>query len=235
MRDFDYDVMQKKSIARGATRMKNGSKSKKCSLPHDGCTPAQLRRLNGPVSTYKMDEPMTWESFKAMPVDLQKRYIVGLQEMYQANDSMLAEMFGVGIQVVARMRKKIGVGPFNFGGRLSAKDIEIRDAKWAAFCNGVVGGGNSESVIPSLYNDDAPFGVDKVDEPVEPIVDEPSESRQIRDMLELDSLKLDIYRPETLDVTFISEDLHAESINKMIRQMVLPEGKCKIRISIEKL
>ena len=63
MHDFDYDAMQKKRIARGAMHMKRGSKSKKCSLPHDGLTAAQLRRLNGPVSTYKMDEPMDWEGF----------------------------------------------------------------------------------------------------------------------------------------------------------------------------
>ena len=75
MNDFDYDVMQKKRIARGASRMKRGSKSKKCTLPSDYLTAAQKRRLNGPVSTYKLDEPMSLESFKAMPEDLQKQYM----------------------------------------------------------------------------------------------------------------------------------------------------------------
>ena len=76
MHDFDYDAMQKKRIARGASHMKCGSKSKKCTLPSDYLTAAQKRRLNGPVSTYKLDEPMNWESFKAMPEDLQKKYIL---------------------------------------------------------------------------------------------------------------------------------------------------------------
>ena len=53
MHDFDYDAMQKKRIARGASHMKRGSKSKKCTLPSDYLTAAQKRRLNGPVSTYK--------------------------------------------------------------------------------------------------------------------------------------------------------------------------------------
>ena len=93
MHDFDYDAMQKKRIARGASHMKRGSKSKKCTLPSDYLTAAQKRRLNGPVSTYKLDEPMNWESFKAMPEDLQKKYILGLQENYGANDEMIGKMF----------------------------------------------------------------------------------------------------------------------------------------------
>ena len=48
MHDFDYDAMQKKRIARGASHMKRGSKSKKCTLPSDYLTAAQKRRLNAP-------------------------------------------------------------------------------------------------------------------------------------------------------------------------------------------
>ena len=70
MNDFDYDVLQKKRTAAGARHMKRGSRSKRCSLPSDNLTPAQLKRRNGPVSTYKLDAPMRWDDFKAMPVDL---------------------------------------------------------------------------------------------------------------------------------------------------------------------
>ena len=236
MHDFDYDAMQKKRIAQGAKHMKRGSKSKKCSLPSDRLTPAQLRRMNGPVSTYKLDEPMNWESFKAMPEDLQKQYIIKLQETYQATDGMLCKMFDRSIATVLAYRKKLGVDPIK-DARIYGRDKEIREAKWDAFCNGVVGGKpgevcdkpNDEPNIPSLYNDDAPFVFSNDPN----YTDDPAEIRQIKDMLE--NLTLDIYRPEELNLTFISEDLHAESINKMIRQMVLPEGKCRIKISIEKV
>ena len=60
MNDFDYDALQKKRIASGAFHMKRGSRSKRCSLPSDNLTPAQLKRRNGPVSTYKLDQPMSW-------------------------------------------------------------------------------------------------------------------------------------------------------------------------------
>lgn len=238
MHDFDYDAMQKKRIARGAIHMKNGSKSKKCSLPHDGLTPAQLRRLNGPVSTYKLDEPMNWESFKAMPEDLQKKYICGLQDTYQANDNMLAVMFGVNIGTIVRTRKKIGLSAYMTGGRLSKRDIEIRDAKWEAFCNGVVGGkpGNveviedtvepvkeEEPVIASLYNDDIP------------IIRDPIQTGLIKDALDLAEKIVDIPRPERLDVTYIKEIDSVDDIMKMIKPLRLPNGKCRIRISIEKL
>lgn len=139
MHDFDYDAMQKKRIARGASHMKRGSKSKKCTLPSDYLTAAQKRRLNGPVSTYKLDEPMSWESFKAMPEDLQKKYILNLQETYQTNDKMIAKLFGKSDVSVCKMRHALGVGAMGQN-KMTRDEVAVRDAKWDAFCNGVVGG-----------------------------------------------------------------------------------------------
>lgn len=236
MNDFDYDSMQKKRIARGAMHMKRGSKSKKCSLPSDNLTPAQLRRLNGPVSTYKLDEPMNWESFKAMPEDLQKQYIRNLQDTYQATDGMLSTMLGKSKPTIMKLRNELDIAAVK-SAKMKGKEAEIRDAKWEAFCNGVVGGKpgepgeeNHEDVIETneVATDRA---YDHIDDPN--YVDYPAEIRQIKDMM--DNLTLDIYRPEELNVTFISEDFHADSINRMIQQMVLPEGRCRIKIEIEKI
>ena len=52
MNDFDFDVLQKKRIARGAYHRKNGSKSKRCTLPSDYLTAAEKRKLNGEVMDY---------------------------------------------------------------------------------------------------------------------------------------------------------------------------------------
>ena len=248
MHDFDYDAMQKKRIARGATHMKRGSKSKKCSLPHDGLTPAQLRRLNGPVSTYKLDEPMNWESFKAMPEDLQKQYIRNLQDTYQANDHMLAKMFCKSNPTIMKSRNELGIAALS-SAKMKGKEAEIRNAKWDAFCNGVVGGkpGEPGEIEEIKEPNDIPTGIEPegCKEALEVTgaacsfennpnyVDDPSEIRQIKDML--DDMTLDIYKPEELNITFVSEDFHADSINRMIRQMVLPEGRCRIKIEIEKI
>ena len=142
MNDFDYDVLQKKRTAAGARHMKRGSRSKRCSLPSDNLTPAQLKRRNGPVSTYKLDEPMRWDDFKAMPVDLQKKYLTNLVETYGATNEMLGDMFYVHPTHVGAVKKALGVISNN-PRHLSKEKKTIRDQMWEAFCNGVVGGGNA--------------------------------------------------------------------------------------------
>ena len=95
MNDFDFDVMQKKRIANNAARMKRGSKSKKCSLPSDHLTPAQWKRRNGPVSTYSLNQPMSWETFKSLPTDIQQSYIDILQSRFNVTTSTISkELFG---------------------------------------------------------------------------------------------------------------------------------------------
>ena len=46
MNDFDFDVMTKKRIARGAAARKCGSKSRRCTLPSDYLTDAQKKARN---------------------------------------------------------------------------------------------------------------------------------------------------------------------------------------------
>ena len=147
MNDFDYDVLQKKRIAAGARHMKRGSRSKRCSLPSDNLTPAQLKRRNGPVSTYKLDEPMRWDDFKSMPVDLQKKYLTNLVETYGATNEMLGDMFYVHPTHVGAVKKALGVVSHN-PHRLIGEKKAIRDQMWAAFCNGVVGGGDAVKETP---------------------------------------------------------------------------------------
>ena len=147
MNDFDYDALQKKRIAAGARHMKRGSRSKRCSLPSDNLTPAQLKRRNGPVSTYKLDEPMRWDDFKAMPVDLQKQYLTNLVETYGATNEMLGDMFYVHPTHVGAVKNALGVVSHN-PHRLIGEKKAIRDQMWAAFCNGVVGGGDAVKETP---------------------------------------------------------------------------------------
>ena len=147
MNDFDYDALQKKRIAAGARHMRRGSRSKRCFLPSDNLTPAQLKRRNGPVSTYKLDAPMRWDDFKEMPADLQKQYLTYLVETYGATNEMLGDMFYVHPTYVGAMKKALGVVSHN-PHRLIGEKKAVRDQMWAAFCNGVVGGGDAVKETP---------------------------------------------------------------------------------------
>lgn len=102
MTDFDYDCLQKKRIANQAKYRKNGSKSKKCTLPSDRLTHKQWKERCGAVMSYNFGSPMNWEDFKQMPERIQAEYITNLQEKYSATATDLAKMFGVKPLTVTR-------------------------------------------------------------------------------------------------------------------------------------
>lgn len=139
MNDFDYDVMLKKRIASGARHRKCGSKSKFCGLPSDYMTRKERAAMNGPVKTYKLDEPMTFNEFLDLPDDLKKMYLQNLSELYGASNGSIAKMMGCTDVTVGRYKKILGIGcPGRGAGKRMSKD---KKAMWEAFCNGVVGGG----------------------------------------------------------------------------------------------
>lgn len=170
MNDFDYEVMQKKRIAHSAAHMKRGSKSKKCTLPSDHLTPAQWKRRNGPVSTYKLDAPMSWEQFREMPFDLRKKYLNNLYDLYGASDTRIGAMMFVHPQTIARARAELGI--HRSGARVGAEELARREAMWSAFCNGVVGGGDSAEAPTEDYDaetaermDDGPIDEGQMEDP----------------------------------------------------------------------
>ena len=75
MNDFDYDVMQKKRIARGAFSRKGTVNQKGCRLPHENLTKKEREALNGEVKTVGFNDKITWDFFKTLPVDLQEEYL----------------------------------------------------------------------------------------------------------------------------------------------------------------
>lgn len=242
MHDFDYDAMQKKRIARGASHMKHNRKG--CSLPSDYLTAAQKRRLNGPVSTYKLDEPMNWESFKAMPEDLQKKYILNLQETYQANNDMLGKMFGVTGVSVCRMRNALGIKAMGQS-KMTHDEVSVRDAKWDAFCNGVVGGKPGEP--KKIENNEVEEPHDEIDDFVgisDPEVEEPVKAPERIEIEEIEPIEepvkvpekekpVDFLMTEKLDVTFVSDSGDLETVFQLLKQLGSHAGRCRIRIEIE--
>lgn len=126
MNDFDFDVMQKKRIANNAARMKRGSKSKKCSLPSDHLTPAQWKRRNGPVSTYSLNQPMNWETFKSLPTDIQQSYIDILQSRFNVTTATIGkDMFDKTPATLKAHMEKYGLKYIQMKGRnMTAEERE---------------------------------------------------------------------------------------------------------------
>ena len=231
MNDFDYDVLQKKRTAAGARHMKRGSRSKRCSLPSDNLTPAQLKRRNGPVSTYKLDEPMRWDDFKAMPVDLQKKYLTNLVETYGATNEMLGDMFYVHPTHVGAVKKALGVVSHN-PHRLIGEKKAIRDQMWAAFCNGVVGGGDAVKETPKEPKKVETLPVRCPDEREEASItpadtEAPAEAEPV------------IVKIPMLDMTELSATFNGwftpETFLGWIAKLPIPEADVRIKVEVEKV
>ena len=114
MNDFDYDIVQKKRVARGAFAHVNRKRGK-CRLPSDYLTAAQKREMNGKMKTYNATRPMPWEDFKAMPDDIKREYLRNMQSCGGAA-TYLAEEMGCCSATIRECGKKLGV-PFVRGGR----------------------------------------------------------------------------------------------------------------------
>lgn len=134
MNDFDYDVWQKKIIARGAYHMKRGSRSKKCSLPYEKLSPTQRKKLNGEVASYNMSKVLSWETFRKLQPDTQKEYLEGLRAKFGVSASRIArDMFKISPASLTKYVKDNGVD-FQFVGHgpMSNKALE----KWEEFVFG---------------------------------------------------------------------------------------------------
>lgn len=95
MNDFDFDVREKKRIAASARHRVCGSRSKHCFLPSDRLTKAQLAKRNGPVATFNMSGPMSWDMFDQLPQDLKGEYLIGLRDRFNPSPAQLGRMFGL--------------------------------------------------------------------------------------------------------------------------------------------
>ena len=110
MKDFDYEVLQRKRLAQQARHKRNGSKSRKCSLPSDGLTHKQWKEKNGEVMTYNLSKPMDWETFKALPVDIQEEYLNKLINEHGANQERICyKMFRIGHRTFKTHLEKTGM------------------------------------------------------------------------------------------------------------------------------
>ena len=131
MTDFDYDVMQKKRLAASARHVVNGSRSKYCSLPSDNLTAAELKRRNGPVITYNLSVPMSWNTYKTMPDDIRRSYLEGLRDKYHVSLRNIGSMCGVSGYTAAVEAKRLGVH-FPQHSRMEASE----KAAWEVFLTG---------------------------------------------------------------------------------------------------
>ena len=108
---FHSDCRDKKNIARSARnkRTHNG-KSGGVKFPSDYMTKKEIKAMSGEVKSYKLNEPMSWKEFKAMPDDIKVTYIKLLREKFNPFDSAIADIMGINKVSFSQEIKRLGLG-----------------------------------------------------------------------------------------------------------------------------
>jgi hypothetical protein len=129
---YIQDVKDKKTTARSARnkRTHNG-KGGSVKFPSDYMTQKEIKAMSGEVKSYRLNKPMSWLEFKAMPNDIQYGYIKLLKEKYHVPNTSIEKMFGLGNGSLASHMKHIG---YNV---TSLSHGKFDKEGWLAFVNGV--------------------------------------------------------------------------------------------------
>lgn len=96
-RMYSEEVRERAMLARASH-----AKSRRPSKPKIyQFTQKEWQKMNGPVSTYNINAPMSWAEFRKLPVDIRKHYVISIMDKYGVGISPLARMFGVTHATVA--------------------------------------------------------------------------------------------------------------------------------------
>lgn len=135
---FVSDLRDKKAAARGAYAKKGGSKSKRCSLPSDHLTQAELKRRNSPVESIKLNTPITYAELKKLNPNLQYLYLEHCVTTHKGRRKDIVDMLGINQATFARLLPTLP-GCLEFKGRPKTVAPE-----WTAF----IGGTETTDPIP---------------------------------------------------------------------------------------
>lgn len=108
---FHSDCRDKKNIARSArSKRTHNGKSGGVKFPSDYMTKKEIKAMSGEVKSYKLNEPMSWKEFKAMPDDIKVTYIKLLREKFHPFDSAIADIMGINKVSFSQEIKRLGLG-----------------------------------------------------------------------------------------------------------------------------
>lgn len=212
--DFEYDVMQKKRLSRGAYHKKNGSKSRRCTLPSDHLTAAQKKGLSGTVSTYNLNQPMGWGTFRMMPPDLQEEYIAGLQNRFGVSASRISEdLFRKSPTTLRLHMARAGLKFRGCKGQLLTGEEHYR---WHGWLNGEA---DSDTPVPDEAVDAAVGSEEEI-----PTVGETAvETKAVIESL---GFSVDNFAAE-----FCGE-FDTQTFLRFISRFPMPEGQVRIRLEV---
>ena len=149
-KEFRSEIRDRKSVGYSARNRICGSKSKRAAkLPSDSLTPKQWKEKNGPVNTYNLSRPMSWQVFSAMPADLQRDYLTDLTETHHLTQVAVARIFGISPKYCSLKMRELGYADLFPKGRRMHRE----DEQWL---RGFLADGANTPEAPDAMTDYAP-------------------------------------------------------------------------------
>lgn len=103
--------------------------------------------MSGECKSYRLNEPMTWFEFKAMPDDIKVAYIKLLREKFNVSDTDIGKMFGVSQRTISLYLRDLGCSGNHRGG-----GTKWDEAGWRAWLN--------KEALPQIVEESAPEEID---------------------------------------------------------------------------
>lgn len=123
MKDEEY-VLRQENRDRAVTARSARNKRTHCGrrgrvkLPSDYMTKKELQKMNGEVKTYRLNEPMKWVEFKAMPDEHKETYIKLLRSKWNVPDKYIAHMMQINQMYISKELQRLGLNTGSRSGRI---------------------------------------------------------------------------------------------------------------------
>lgn len=155
---YIQDIKEKKSTGRSAhNRRTHTGKGGAVRFPSDFMTRKERNAMNGEVKSYKLNSPMTWAKFRAMPDDLKVSYIKLLRQKYRVTDKAIAEMMGIGRQYLCKTLGQLGLAKGSENASEAKKNFDR--AAWEKWVNGANSVKEEELTVKESFPITAPAAV----------------------------------------------------------------------------
>ena len=129
---FYDDLKERKAPVASASHRKCGAKSHKCSLPSDNLTPAQKRKLNGPITEWNVKKFVPYAVFKKMPKDLQQAHLDFLADEFPGLGltTISTEVYGLSKPAFSAYIHSNGLKYPTTHGKCTPADTRVRLMRW---------------------------------------------------------------------------------------------------------
>ena len=191
------------------------------------------------MSTYKMEEPISWNEFKKMPLDIQQRYISNLQSRFQVSAAVIGmDLFGKTPTTVRLHMDKHGIKYSKMQG--ASMDADKREA-WMNWLSPVAPEWAPAKEDPAKVQQflDKPALPEDYDAETEERMEEDPEVKEVMDGFKdwsesLPTLERKTIKPLSLDelTAVFTGVFNPTAFLQWLAQLPIPEDSVKIKVEV---